>query len=75
MKTNKKCVRPMTFCTGPMLPINIARSLHVHVFVMAFKRQNDVSPSGAITDITFGHFSVTNDVKAARAFRVVTVVS
>ena len=32
---------------------------------MSFKRQSYVSPSAAITDVTFDHFSVANDVKAA----------
>ena len=41
---------------------------------MSFKRQNDVSPSTAITDVTFDHFSVANDVKAARAFRHVILL-
>ena len=46
----------------------------LHVFVTSFKRQNDVTPSNAITDATFDHFSVVNDDKAARAFRTVTLL-
>ena len=40
----------------------------------SFKRPNDVTPSNAITDITFDHFSVVNDVKVARAFRTVNLL-
>ena len=38
------------------------------------KRQNDVTPSNAITDVTFDHYSVANDVKAARVLRTVTLL-
>ena len=41
---------------------------------MSFKHQNDVSPSTAITVVTFDDFSVANDVKAACAFRTVTLL-
>ena len=41
---------------------------------MSFKCQNDVLPSTAITDVTFDHFSVANDVKAAHTFRTVTLM-
>ena len=40
----------------------------------SFKRQNDVTPSYVITDVIFDHFSELNDVKAARAFRTVTLL-
>ena len=42
-------------------------------FVTFFKRQNDVTPSNAITDVTFDHFSAVNDVKTAHTFRTVTL--
>ena len=41
---------------------------------MSFKCQNELSPSTAITDVTFDHLSVANDVKAAHAFRTVTLL-
>ena len=41
---------------------------------MSFKRQNAVTSSNAITDVTFDHFSVVNDVNAARPFRTVTLL-
>ena len=40
----------------------------LNVFVMSFKRQNDVTPSTTINDVTFDLFSVTIDVKAAHTF-------
>ena len=46
----------------------------LHVFVTPFKRQNDVTPSNAISDVMFDHFSVVNDAKAVRAFRTVTLL-
>ena len=46
----------------------------LHVLVTSFKRINDVTPSNAITGVTFDHFSVANDVKAAGAFRTVTLL-
>ena len=44
----------------------------LRVLVTSFKRQYDVTQSNAITDVTFDHLSVVNDVKAARAF--ITVI-
>ena len=41
---------------------------------MSFKRQIDVTPSTAMTGVTFDLFSVTIDVKAARAFRTVILL-
>ena len=46
----------------------------LHVFVTSFMRQNDVTPSNVINDVTFDCFSVVNDVKAARAFKTVTLL-
>ena len=40
----------------------------------SFKHQNNVTPSIAITDVTFDHFSVAIDVIAVRAFRTVTLL-
>ena len=40
----------------------------LHVFVTSFKCQKDITPSNAITDFTFDHFSVVNNVKAAHTF-------
>ena len=45
------------------------------VFVTSFKRQNDVTPSNTIIDITSDHFSVVNDVKAVRCQNCDFVVS
>ena len=42
--------------------------------VTSLKQQNDVTAFNAITDVTFDHFSVVNDVQAARAFRTVTLL-
>ena len=55
-------------------PKSLTVSQSVHVFVTSFKRQDDVSTSIAITDVTFDHFSLANDVKAARAFRTVALL-
>ena len=46
---------------------------HLNVCVTSFKRQKDFTPYNAITDVTFAHFTVINDVKAACAFRTVTI--
>ena len=35
----------------------------LHVFVTSFKRQNDVTPSNDITNITCDDFSVVNDIR------------
>ena len=37
LKANKNSVRPMAFCTCPMLPINIARSLTGNQNVLILK--------------------------------------
>ena len=46
----------------------------MYIIVTSFKRQSDVTPSTAITDVTFDLFAVAIDAKAARAFRTVTLL-
>ena len=46
----------------------------MYKFVTSSKRQNDVTPSDAITDVTFDNFSVVIDVKAACAFKTVSLL-
>ena len=44
------------------------------VLGMSFKLQYDVTSFIATTDVTFDHFLVVNDVKAAGAFKTVTLL-
>ena len=41
---------------------------------MSLKSQNDVTPSIAVTDITFDHFLVSPVVELARTFKTVTLL-
>ena len=38
------------------------------------QKVNDITPSNTITDVTFDHFSVVNNIKAVHAFRTVTLL-
>ena len=38
LKANKKSVSPIAFCTRPMVPINIARSLRKSAFTLIFAK-------------------------------------
>ena len=44
------------------------------MIVTCLKPKNDVTPSITMTDITFDHFSEAIDVKAAYAFKTVTLL-
>ena len=44
------------------------------MFITSFKRQNNIASFNSITEITFDHFSVVNDVKAGHAFRSGTLL-
>ena len=67
-------LRSIRHCTEEIPPKAGLFRKRLHVFVTSFKRQNDATPSDAITDVTFDNFSVVNDVKAVHAFRTVTML-
>ena len=69
-----KLILTFPHCTEEIPPKAGLFRKHLHVFVTSFKRQNDVTPSNAINDVTFDHFSVINDVKAACVFQTPTAV-
>ena len=49
----KSSASSLHHCTEELLPILRLRHICLHVFVMSFKRKNDITPSNVMNDVIF----------------------